>query len=160
MWQQRESNCREGKWDANEMKYSMSAEVKVLKYVSVYLCVCRGIWQKRWSTPIGDSALPSWSGRLWHAFKRAVPTKRPIQSNFPCFSSPLNPRGTWLLNPAKSNESQETTSVIASRLSPRNVKHLYNTDFGGHITEAFYWKDDSGHSLHLYVNLSNTTIWP
>lgn len=136
----------------------MSAEVKVLKYVSVYLCVCRGIWQECWSTPIGDSALPSWSGRLWHAFKRAAPTKRAIQPNFPCFFSPLNPRGTWLLNPAKSNESQETTSVIASPLSPRTVKHLYNTDFGGHITEAFYWKEDSGHS-HLYVSLSNTTIW-
>lgn len=34
-----------------------------------------------WVVLISDSASPSCSASLWHAFKRAVPTKRPIQSN-------------------------------------------------------------------------------
>lgn len=70
------------------------------------VCVCREGWQQCW-TPMGESALPMWCVRLWYAFKQAATTKEPIQSYIPCFFSPLNPRGTWLPNTAKSNESQE-----------------------------------------------------
>ena len=111
--------------------------MRSLRQVSVHSCVCGDIWQVCWSTPISDSALPSCSVRLWHAFKRAVPTKRPIECNFPCVSSLLNPRGTWLLNPIKSNESQETTSVSPSSFPPRSVKHPHNTDFSNFIFNTF-----------------------
>lgn len=101
-------------------------------------------WQECSSTPIGDSALPSWSVRLWHAFKRAVSTKGPIQSDLPCVSSPWNPRGTWLLNLAKSNESQETTSVTPSSITQGRKTPLQCSlaayDFSSLISPQFGWQ--------------------
>lgn len=113
------------KMDQNVLRNNFCrGSFKTTRCVTVHVFVCGESWQRRRWTPMGDSALPSWSLRLWHAFKRAAPTKRPIQSELPCFSSPLNPRGTWLLN---SNKSQETASVIPPPPSTKNVKHLHNT---------------------------------
>lgn len=83
-----------------------------------------------WAVLIGDSASPSCSASLWHAFKRAVPTKRPIQSNFHCFSFEIpGELDSWIL----SNESQETSCVICSSVSSRSIKCLYNTDVSSFI---------------------------
>lgn len=89
-------------------------------YLPVWKCVCGDrSGSEPWAVLISDSASPSFSTSLWHAFKRAVPTKRPIQSNFHCFSFEIpGEPDSWIL----SNESQETSPVICSSVSSRSIK--------------------------------------
>lgn len=58
-----------------------------------------------WAVLIDDSASTSCSTSLWHAFKRAVPTKRPIQPQLPLLF-PLKSQGnltpeSWVMSPRK-----------------------------------------------------------
>lgn len=76
-----------------------------------------------WVVLIGDSASPSCSASLWHAFKRAVPTKRPIQSNWHWLSFEIpGELDSWSL----SNGSQKplVLSVLLRLPGAQNVHTL------------------------------------
>lgn len=107
----------------NKNRNSRSAEVERQNMCQVYLCG-RGAELHRRVTQRCQTGLRG----LWHAFKWAAATKRPIEPKLPPpppppstprppprSFAPSNPWGTWLLDPAKSAESQETASAVTKR---------------------------------------------